>query len=144
MDAQAPEEETEDEEFDDEEVDGDDEDDLDDESIDEENDETESDPQTEDHNMEEGDEPAAADVLQESALDTEYLEVPIAFNLGHAMVSVADLRTLASGYVFDLENEPGAEVVIVAGEREIGRGEVVQIADRLGVRIISLRGGSHA
>ncbi len=77
-------------------------------------------------------------------VDTEELSVPIAFSLGHGMVSIANLRSLGPGYVFSLESEPGAEVEIVAGGKEIGRGEIVQIADRLGVRIVKLEGDSDA
>ena len=77
-------------------------------------------------------------------LDTDGLSITIDFNLGHGMVRIADLRTLTPGYVFNLEEEPGAEVSIIAGGQEIGRGEIVQVAERLGIRIVSLKGGSDA
>lgn len=77
-------------------------------------------------------------------VDSEKISIPIAFNLGHGLVSVADLRSLGPGYVFSLESESGAEVEIVAGGQGIGRGEIVQIADRLGIRIVELKGGSDA
>ena len=87
----------------------------------------------------------APDAVQGSGnLDTDGLSINIDFNLGHGMVRIADLRTLTPGYVFNLEEEPGAEVSIIAGGQEIGRGEIVQVAERLGIRIVSLKGGSDA
>ena len=143
MAAQAPDEEVEMQEIDDE--DEEDEEELDEESFDEAVQETASGASAGDQDTEEHcDEPPSAAVSQAGVLDADDLEVSLAFNLGHGVVSIADLRTLAPGYVFGLESEPGAEVAIVAGGREIGRGEIVQIADRLGVRIISLQGGSDA
>ncbi|MEM8985377.1 MAG: FliM/FliN family flagellar motor switch protein [Pseudomonadota bacterium] len=88
---------------------------------------------------------SAEDAVQSSGcVDTDELNINVDFNLGHGMVRIADLRTLAPGYIFKLEEKPGAEVAIIAGGQEIGRGEIVQIAERLGVRIVSLKGSSHA
>ena len=125
----------------------DDEEDEDDEDEDEDDDD--EDPSLDDQegsNAEGADQRAqASDAVQGSGnLDTDGLSITIDFNLGHGMVRIADLRTLTPGYVFNLEEEPGAEVSIIAGGQEIGRGEIVQVAERLGIRIVSLKGGSDA
>lgn len=125
----------------------DDEEDEDDEDEDEDDDD--EDPSLDDQegsNAEGADQRAQApDAVQGSGnLDTDGLSITIDFNLGHGMVRIADLRTLTPGYIFNLEEEPGAEVSIIAGGQEIGRGEIVQVAERLGIRIVSLKGGSDA
>ena len=135
MDETAPEDEFSDHE-DDEEDEDDDDDDDEDPSLDDQ----------ESANAEGADQRAQApdDVQGSGSLDTDGLSITIDFNLGHGMVRIADLRTLTPGYVFNLEEEPGAEVSIIAGGQEIGRGEIVQVAERLGIRIVSLKGGSDA
>lgn len=127
MEDSEPEDEFSDEEDDDEDEDDDDEDDEHEASL-----EGDTGSGTED------------DTQNSTRLDADELKINIDFNLGHGMVRIADLRALAPGYIFNLEEQPGAEVSITAGGREIGRGEIVQIADRLGVRIVSLKGGSDA
>lgn len=74
-----------------------------------------------------------------SALDVEALPVELSFGLGTQNVTVAQLRALAPGFTFVLDGPGAGEVVIAAGGQEIGRGELVQIEDRLGVRIARLR-----
>ena len=132
-------------EFSDHEDDEDDEEDEDDEDEDDDDEDPSLDDQ-EGSNAEGADQRAQApDAVQGSGnLDTDGLSITIDFNLGHGMVRIADLRTLTPGYIFNLEEEPGAEVSIIAGGQEIGRGEIVQVAERLGIRIVSLKGGSDA
>ena len=128
MDEAEPEDEFSDED-DDEDEDGEDDDDNDEENT----------------SLEEGEGSSAEAVAQNSGrLNADELSIKIDFNLGHGMVRIADIRALAPGYVFNLDEEPGAEVSIIAGGKEIGRGEIVQVAERLGVRIVSLKGGSDA
>lgn len=87
---------------------------------------------------------ASGEVRSSGNIDADVLNVNIDFNLGRGMARIADLRALAPGYIFTLEEEPGAEVAIIAGGQQIGRGEIVQVAERLGVRIVSLKGGVDA
>ena len=123
--------------------------DYEDDEEDEDDDDDDEDPSLEEQessNAEGADQHAqASDAAQDSSnLDTDGLSITIDFNLGYGMVRIADLRTLTPGYIFNLEEEPGAEVSIIAGGQEIGRGEIVQVAERLGIRIVSLKGGSDA
>ena len=145
MDETEPEDEFSDHEDDEEDEDDDDEDEDDDDDDDDDDEDPSLDDQ-ESSNAEGADQRAQApDAVQGSGnLDTDGLSINIDFNLGHGMVRIADLRTLTPGYVFNLEEEPGAEVSIIAGGQEVGRGEIVQVAERLGIRIVSLKGGSDA
>jgi type III secretion protein Q len=72
--------------------------------------------------------------------DTELdeVQVKLLFEMGRVEISLGELRTLAPGYIFDLGRDPARAVEIRAGGRRIGHGEVVQIGDALGVRIMRL------
>ena len=66
------------------------------------------------------------------------LPVKIEFEIGRIEMSVGELSTLQSGYVFALPAHlEGANVVIRANGRAAGRGEVVAVGDTLGVRLLS-------
>jgi type III secretion system YscQ/HrcQ family protein len=79
-------------------------------------------------------------IAHEGSIDVDGLKLLVGFSLGAKMLNVSELRTLGPGYVFSLDNEENAEVSIVAGGREIGRGEIVRIAERMGIRIVRLHG----
>ena len=74
----------------------------------------------------------------EAGVDIDALEVTLRFSLGSAAVTVEALRGLAEGYVFELDLPPDAAVRIYAGRQLVGTGEIVEIADRLGVRVARL------
>ena len=74
----------------------------------------------------------------EAGVDIDALEVTLRFSLGSAAVTVEALRGLAEGYVFELDLPPESAVRIYAGRQLIGTGEIVEIADRLGVRVARL------
>jgi type III secretion protein Q len=69
-----------------------------------------------------------------SALDT--VEVDLNFELGKVKMSLGELRTLAAGSILLLVDASPESVAIVAGGRTLGRGEVVDVDGRLGIRII--------
>jgi type III secretion protein Q len=87
---------------------------------------------TTDNAMTNADDPSSPD----AGLDE--LEVKLMFELGRLDISLGELRTVAPGFVFDLRRDPGRAVDIVAGGRRIGHGEVVQVGDALGVRIVRI------
>ena len=76
-------------------------------------------------------------------LDVDDIELSMCFGLGTIAVKVADLRTITEGYTFSLPPSEAGEVVIAVSGQEIGRGEIVQIDDRLGVRVTKLEAGRH-
>lgn len=77
-------------------------------------------------------EPAATAHLP---LNPDDLEIRIDFDLGQLTLPLRELRAIQPGYSFVL-TPPGPQPVrIVAGSQVMGYGELVQIDERLGVRI---------
>lgn len=71
-------------------------------------------------------------------LNPDDLEIRIDFDLGHLTLPLEELRTLQPGYSFTLTRPSPQPVRIVAGSQTLGYGELVQIDDRLGVRVTTL------
>ncbi len=69
-------------------------------------------------------------------LPVDDLPVSLTFDLGQLELSVAQLRTLGEGYTFELPGEPDRLVIIRANGREIGCGELVEIGEKIGVRLV--------
>lgn len=63
------------------------------------------------------------------------IPVHLVFELGRMTISVDEVETLAQGHVFDLGKPLSQAVDILSGGRRIGTGELVRIADSIGVRI---------
>lgn len=72
------------------------------------------------------------------ALVPDDLEVTLTFSVGAVTLPIGALSTLNEGYVFTLDPLGPKDVSIMIGSREVGRGELVQVDDRLGVRISTL------
>jgi type III secretion protein Q len=64
--------------------------------------------------------------------------VHLVFEIGRVQLSVNEIETLGQGYVFDLGRPLGQEVKILSGGRMIGVGELVRIADSIGVRVLQI------
>jgi type III secretion protein Q len=73
-----------------------------------------------------------------SAIDPDALEIRLDFDLGSVSLPLGELRDLQPGYSFALDMPAGGRVRILAGSQIIGQGELVQIEQRLGVRITKL------
>lgn len=63
------------------------------------------------------------------------VQIKLVFELGRMEVTIGELETLGEGYVFDLGKPQTQAVDIIAGGRHIGEGELVRVADGLGVRV---------
>jgi type III secretion protein Q len=74
------------------------------------------------------------------AADAEFndIQIKLVFELGRQEIELGDLNSLAAGYVFDLNRDPRTAVDIYAGTQRIGLGEIVQINETLGVRVMRL------
>lgn len=75
--------------------------------------------------------PAAAPT---ASLDS--LPVHLVFEAGEKRLTLGDLRQLDSGYTFELDAPADKPLTIRANGQAIGTGELVQIGDRLGVRVL--------
>jgi type III secretion system YscQ/HrcQ family protein len=72
-----------------------------------------------------------------AALDE--LEVELTFVVGQKTVTLGELRSLAPGAAFELGAPIGEAVTIHANGRPIGKGELLEVGDRVGVRITELK-----
>ncbi|WP_204324245.1 FliM/FliN family flagellar motor switch protein, partial [Stenotrophomonas maltophilia] len=62
------------------------------------------------------------------------------FELGRRSLPLSEIRALGAGHVFDLGLDPDQPVDLVANGTRIGRGEIVEIGERVGVRVTRLFG----
>jgi type III secretion protein Q len=69
------------------------------------------------------------------AADLDSVPVTLVFELGRMQLPLGELRSLAAGYSFDLGKDLRAPVDILANGRKIGSGELIQIDERVGVRV---------
>ncbi|RZI42208.1 YscQ/HrcQ family type III secretion apparatus protein [Herbaspirillum sp. HC18] len=77
-------------------------------------------------------EEAAADG-DASGLDT--VPVTLDFELGKARMALGDMRALGPGVILPLRGGSPSSISIVTSRRELGRGELVDVDGRLGIRI---------
>ena len=68
------------------------------------------------------------------------VELTLTFEVGETTVSIRALRTLRPGYTFELTTPIESSVAIKAYGQLVGHGELVQIEDRLGVRLLEVCG----
>lgn len=80
----------------------------------------------------EADAPAPEDV------DLDELEVSLVFELGRRWATMSEVAALGPGSVLDLGRDLQGPVDILANGRRIGQGEVVQIGDAVGVRLVRI------
>ncbi|GBU17806.1 MULTISPECIES: type III secretion system cytoplasmic ring protein SctQ [Methylobacterium] len=72
--------------------------------------------------------------------DLDSLGVSLSFELGRRSLPLSEIRALGAGHVFDLGLDPDQPVDLVANGTRIGRGEIVEIGERVGVRVTRLFG----
>lgn len=68
----------------------------------------------------------------------ETAEVELEFRLGEVQMEVADLARLRPGQVVDCQQPLGSPVELVVRGASVGRGELVSVDGRLGVRILGI------
>jgi type III secretion protein Q len=86
--------------------------------------------------MENGGDSSQADVLQK--MDVNDIPVKLLFELGRIELPLAEIRQLAPGAIIPMSRPLEDSVDIFANGRRIGRGNLVQIGDSLGIRITRL------
>lgn len=74
----------------------------------------------------------------ETAPDLDSVPVTLTFELGRLPVPLGELRLLGPGHGFDLGRDLRSPVDIMAGGKKIGSGELIQIDERVGVRVTRL------
>ncbi len=87
-------------------------------------------------------EPNTEDHVSEEPLDLDAVPVRLSFDLGDRTVSLAELRCLQPGAVFDLQRPlSDGPVMIRANGALVGTGELVDLDGRIGVRVGTLGKG---
>jgi type III secretion protein Q len=86
--------------------------------------------------MENGGDRAPAGLRQDT--DVDNIPVKLLFELGRIELSLAEVRQLAPGALIPMLRPLEDSVDIVANGRRIGRGNLVQIGDSMGIRITRL------
>ncbi len=74
----------------------------------------------------------------ESSESLDKIPVRIQFDLGERVMTFAELRALAPGYVIELGREVRRSVAIRVNGRKIGEGELVDIDGYIGVSLLSV------
>lgn len=82
--------------------------------------------------------PATDPLLQPETI--EDIPLRLAFDLGEIELTIGELRRLVEGQSFDLATLPERAVRVRLNGRQIGTGEIVEIGNRIGVRINELMG----
>lgn len=95
--------------------------------------------QVEENMDKEQEETPEADRPQEiEASSIDEINIDLVFELGRKTIPVGDLKTIGPGYTFDLDNDLERPVTIRANGKIIGLGELLQVDDRVGVRVLDL------
>ena len=71
------------------------------------------------------------------AVDVESLPVQLVFVAGETEMPLRELHAMGPGYVFDLRLPVDRHVEIRANGQTIGRGDLVEIDGRVGVRVLT-------
>ncbi|MEM0926057.1 MAG: FliM/FliN family flagellar motor switch protein [Planctomycetota bacterium] len=89
----------------------------------------------EDESSVEAESPPTAD---DALIDVDRLEIPLQFRIGELDLPLQRLKSLQSGYIFELQAPVSQPVTISTGGRPIGFGKLVQIGDRIGVQLTEI------
>ena len=80
--------------------------------------------------------PAEAAPATDLAKKLEALEVRLSFEVGEKALAIETLRSITPGFTFELENPAQKPVIIKLDGKAIGRGELLQIGEKVGVRVM--------
>lgn len=81
---------------------------------------------------------------QESISNHQKLPIELTFDVGHQTITLEQLGQLQPGYVFELEQTVTKPVLIRANGKVIGGCELVNINDKLGIRLLEIFSGGQA
>lgn len=84
------------------------------------------------------------EMQMEGSVALEQCSVPITAVIGELELPLQKIGALQAGYVFELQTSVEQAIVqLYTGSRCVGRGRLVVIGDRLGVRLLQWGGGAH-
>jgi type III secretion protein Q len=73
-------------------------------------------------------------------IDIDDLQINLVFDVGERQILLRELKTLQPGYSFTLDNPLQQPVTIRANGHPIGNGELIEINNHIGVRVLELSG----
>ena len=76
------------------------------------------------------------EITREDILD---VEVSVKFSVGAAKTSLREVASIRPGYTFETESKVDSPVTIELNGAKLGRGELVMIDGRIGVRVTEYR-----
>ncbi len=86
-----------------------------------------------------GDDAPLTAELQSEPIEIGELDLPVQFELDSVALPLAQLSTLRPGYVIELETPINdARIRLVAHGQTIGYGELIAVAEHLGIRIVRM------
>ncbi|SIO28425.1 FliM/FliN family flagellar motor switch protein [Halodesulfovibrio marinisediminis] len=71
------------------------------------------------------------------SIDTSALELEVVFEVARSQFTLQELRQVSKGYIFTTDVSADAPITIKAGNKEIGKGRLVSVADRIGIEILA-------
>lgn len=83
----------------------------------------------------EDDQEENAEGSHEGEFRTGDIPIHLVFDVGEKRIPLQDFQSLQAGYTFELPTTMDAPVTIRANGRKIGKGKLVQVGDRLGVKV---------
>lgn len=72
------------------------------------------------------------------SIDTSTLELEVVFEVARAHLPLGELAQVSKGYIFTTDTSVDAPISIKAGNKEIGKGRLVSVADRVGIEIVDV------
>ena len=94
-----------------------------------------------------GTDPTAEVAMGPESINLEALKLQVAFSLGAQSLSFQEVANAQPGYVFELPQIPSSAVSIEVNGTVVGKGEIVLVGDRVGVRMTeknALSGGPNS
>lgn len=80
---------------------------------------------------------------QQTLAQLDELPVTVSFDLGESALALREVKLLQPGYAFELARGLERPVTVRANGAIVGSGELIQVGDCLGVRLVELFARAH-
>jgi flagellar motor switch protein FliN len=75
--------------------------------------------------------------------DINNIPITLEFEIGRKTLTLGELKTIQTGYAFELDAKIERPVSIIANGKNIATGEIIKIEDKIGVRILEFSGNAR-
>lgn len=80
--------------------------------------------------------------MDQATMETDQMELDVRFELGEKRLTLGELKTVQAGTVIELDGPDASAIVVRASGQVIGKGELVQVGEHLGVRMLEVHRGN--